>query len=72
MVGDFFLTIDDEKMKACPICAGSKISKPQNKRETEKTPECLAYTCGDCGYTQYVHTADSKFLKSVNIKPGLK
>lgn len=69
MVGDFILTIHDEKMVMCPICAGSKIGGPQHKRETEKTPACLAYTCQDCGYTQYVHTADSKFLKSVNIKP---
>lgn len=69
MVSEFFMTIHDNKMVMCPLCAGTKIGKPQHKRETANTPPCLAYPCLDCGYTQYVHTPDSKFLKSVNIEP---
>ena len=63
------LKIDDEKMERCPICQGTKIRGPHHKRQTAVSPVVLAYTCITCEYTQYVHTEDSKFLKSVGVKP---
>lgn len=63
------LLIEDEKMKNCPHCGGDKITGPHHKRETRISPVVLAYTCITCNYTQYVHTGDSKFLRSMNIKP---
>lgn len=64
-----YIRIEDEKMEYCPICGGKKITGPHLKRKTNVSPVALAYTCVTCQYTQYVHTDDSKFLKSVNITP---
>lgn len=70
MVGrDPGVQIDEKRMEECPLCGGKKFKGPQHKRATEFTPDCLAYECVKCNYTQYVHTADSKFLKSMGIKP---
>jgi DNA-directed RNA polymerase subunit M/transcription elongation factor TFIIS len=63
------IRIEDKKMECCPLCGCKKITGPHHKRETSVSPVVLAYTCTKCSYTQYVHTGDSKFLKSVNIVP---
>ena len=69
LTDEYSVQIDDEKMQECPICSGKAIKGPHYKRATQTTPIVLAYTCNRCSYTQYVHTGDNLFLKSVMIKP---
>lgn len=69
MIEEYAVKIDDEKMAECPICGGKAIKGPHYKRASKKTPVVLAYTCNRCSYTQYVHTGDNLFLKSMRIKP---
>lgn len=69
MVQEYAIKIDDRKMETCPVCGGANITGPGHKPASEATPTCLTYTCGKCRYTQYVHTGDSLFLKSVMIRP---
>lgn len=68
-VTEYAIQIDDRKMKACPLCGGTKIGGPGHKPATDTTPKALTYTCSRCKYTQYVHTGDNMFLKSVMIEP---
>ena len=69
MADEYSVPIDDEKMEECLICSSKAIRGPHYKRASKNTPICLAYTCNRCSYTQYVHTGDNLFLKSVNIRP---
>ncbi len=61
--------IEDNVMAVCPKCGHKKIKGPTLKEANQHAPERLVYKCAKCEYVQYVHTYDSKFLKSMCVKP---